>query len=251
MVDAAPGHVGDVQQAVDATQIDECAVLGDVLDDAVDGLTFFEAGDQLGAGFGAGLFENGAARDNDVAAAAVHLEDLEGLHLVHQRADIADRADVDLAARQEGRRAVEIDRVAALDRIEDGAVDLLVGFEGALELDPALFAAGLVAADDRFAHGVLDAVEIDLDLIADSQRDLAAMAHEFLEGHAAFGLEADVDDGHVLLDGDDAALDDRTFLHIDLGEGLLQHRREILARRCVIQTRHMISLNARSTVGWC
>ena len=32
VVDAAPGHVGDVQQAVDAAEVDEGAVVGDVLD---------------------------------------------------------------------------------------------------------------------------------------------------------------------------------------------------------------------------
>ena len=32
MVDAAPAHVGDVQQAVDAAQVDERAEIGDVLD---------------------------------------------------------------------------------------------------------------------------------------------------------------------------------------------------------------------------
>ena len=34
MADAAPRHVGDVQQAVDAAEVDERAVVGDVLDDA-------------------------------------------------------------------------------------------------------------------------------------------------------------------------------------------------------------------------
>src|SRR4051812_36344256 len=31
MRDAAPGHVGNVQQAIDATEIDECTEIGDVL----------------------------------------------------------------------------------------------------------------------------------------------------------------------------------------------------------------------------
>ena len=35
MADAAPAHVGDVQQAVDAAQVDERAELGDVLDHAL------------------------------------------------------------------------------------------------------------------------------------------------------------------------------------------------------------------------
>ena len=79
MVDAAPRHVGDVQQAVDAAQVDEGAVVGDVLDDAVDDLALCQPGDDLGALLGARLFQNLAARDDDVAAAAIHLQDLEGL----------------------------------------------------------------------------------------------------------------------------------------------------------------------------
>ena len=47
MVDAPPGDVGDVQQAVDAAEIDEGAVIGDVLHDAVEDLAFLEAWDQL------------------------------------------------------------------------------------------------------------------------------------------------------------------------------------------------------------
>src|SRR3546814_10398643 len=38
MADAAIAHVGDVEQAVDAAQVDEGAIIGDVLDDAVDHL---------------------------------------------------------------------------------------------------------------------------------------------------------------------------------------------------------------------
>ena len=115
VIDAPPGDVGDMQQAVDAAEVDERAVVGDVLDHAVDDLTLFEILHQLLALLGAGLFQNGAAGDDDVAAAAVHLQDLERLRHVHQRADVADRTDVDLRARQERHRAVEIDGEAALD----------------------------------------------------------------------------------------------------------------------------------------
>jgi hypothetical protein len=36
MLDALPGHVGDVQQAVDAAEVDERTVVGEVLDDTLD-----------------------------------------------------------------------------------------------------------------------------------------------------------------------------------------------------------------------
>src|SRR5262249_48535326 len=117
---------------------------GDVLDHTVDDLTLFEVLHQLLALLGAGLFEHRAARHHDVAAAAIHLQDLERLRHVHQRADIANGTDIDLRARQERDRAVEIDGEAALDLARDDARHLLVALEGLLELAPALLATRLV-----------------------------------------------------------------------------------------------------------
>ena len=37
MLDALPGHVGNVQKSIDAAQIDECAVVGEIFDHALDG----------------------------------------------------------------------------------------------------------------------------------------------------------------------------------------------------------------------
>ena len=183
--------------------------------------------DQLRALLGAGLFQNGAARHDDVAAALVHLEDLEGLRRVHQRRHVAHRADVDLGARQEGHGTVEVDGEAALDLVEDDAGHLLVLVEALLELDPALLAAGLLAAENGLAERVLDALEIDLDLVADLEVGLAAGCGEFLERDAALGLEADVDDGEILFDRDDCPLDDRSFHHLIGVEGLIEKSGEI------------------------
>ena len=78
MADAAVRHVGDVQQAVDAAQIDERAVFGQVLDHAGDDRALCEMlqGDGLAELFlllGHGRF----ARNHHVAAAAVELDDLD------------------------------------------------------------------------------------------------------------------------------------------------------------------------------
>ena len=45
MVDAPPRDVGDVQQSVDSAQIDEGAVVGDVLDHAFEHLSLVQVGD--------------------------------------------------------------------------------------------------------------------------------------------------------------------------------------------------------------
>ena len=132
-------------------------------------------------------------------------------------------------AGQERHGAVEIDGEAALDLVEDDAGDLLVLLEHLLEARPALLAAGLVARQHGFTERVLDALQVDLDLVADLQVGLAADG-ELTQRHAAFGLEADVDDGEVLLDADDPAFDDTAFVQVFLGEAFGEQRGELVAR---------------------
>ena len=58
----------------------------------------------------------------------------KGSSLLSKRRDVAHRADVDLAARQERDRAAEIDREAALDPAEDRAVTLAVSLNACSSL---------------------------------------------------------------------------------------------------------------------
>src|SRR6185295_3393108 len=123
MIDALPGDVGDMQEAVDSAEIDERAVISDVLDDAVDDLALGKILYEFGALFGPGLFHDSPARHHDIAAAAVHFEDLERLGYIHETADIANGTDIDLAAGKKGYRTAEIDGEAALHAAEYHAVD--------------------------------------------------------------------------------------------------------------------------------
>jgi hypothetical protein len=77
VVDPAPAHVGDVEEAVDAAEVDERTVLGEVLDDALDDLAFLQALERRLLEGGALLLEEHAARQHDVAALLVELDDLE------------------------------------------------------------------------------------------------------------------------------------------------------------------------------
>src|SRR5690606_22743556 len=61
VLDALPGHVGDVQQAVYAAQINECTVVGEVLDHTLDGHAFLQLRQQFVTLFAADSFQNGTA----------------------------------------------------------------------------------------------------------------------------------------------------------------------------------------------
>ena len=232
MVDTTPCNVGDMQQAVDAAQIHERTVIGDVLDHTFNDLTFFKVGHDFMTLFSAALFENRTTRDNDIATTTIHLEDLERLRHAHERGDVADRTNVDLRTGQEGDSAVEIDSEATLDLIEDDAVDLLAGFESLFELDPAFFAARLVARNDSFTERVFNALQVDFDNVADLRGSIAAAnTSEFTDRHATFGLQTDVDDENIFFDTDNGSLNNGTLESFVFTVACVEKRSEIIARR--------------------
>jgi hypothetical protein len=188
------------------------------------------------------------ARHDDIAAALVHLEDLEGLGNVHQRGDIADWADIDLRARQEGDGAFEVDREAALDLVEDRAFNALVVVVHFFELDPALFTAGLFAAQHRFAHRVLDAIDIDFHDRADGDGAVTASLAEFLERNAPFGLETDIDDRQILFDRDHGSLDDGAFQRLVVDERVHQQGFKIFFSHSLLCQIHL-QMRRRLGVG--
>src|SRR5262249_20639378 len=159
---ATPSDVRDMQQSVDTAQIHERAVIGDVLDRTLDHLPLGKRGNKLRTLLGAALFQHSAARDHDIAAAAIHFQDLERLRHVHQRTDIAHGAHVNLASRQERDGAIEIDGEAAFHAAEDHALYAAAFLESFLEPHPAFLAPGLIARQNGFAERIFHPLEIDL-----------------------------------------------------------------------------------------
>src|ERR1019366_2040598 len=101
VIDPTPAHVGDVQEAVDAAEIDERAVLGDVLDDAADDLALFQGLEGLRLLLVALFLEEHAPAEDDVAALLVELDDLELVGLPDELVQVADGPKVDLRTREE------------------------------------------------------------------------------------------------------------------------------------------------------
>ena len=165
MADPAPGHVGDVEQAVNAAQVHERAEVGDVLDRALAGLADLDLGHDLGLHLLALFLDQLAAADDDVAALLVNLEDLAGDFLADVLGDVARPADVDLRGRQEHRHA-DVHEQPALDLAHDAAGDHVAFLVVGDDLFPAADAVGLALREHDDAGVVLHGVEEHLDLIA-------------------------------------------------------------------------------------
>ena len=145
MLDALPRHVGDVQQAIDAAEVDERTVIGDVLDHALDDRAFLQVFEQLLALFTHAGLKHGATRQHDVVALAIELDDLEFHGLALEGRGVLDGTQVDQRARQERADASGHDREATLDLTRDRARDEFVLLERFFKRQPGRQALGAVA----------------------------------------------------------------------------------------------------------
>ena len=243
MVDAAPRYVGDMQQAIDAAKIDERTVIGDVLDHAFENLAFREVGKKLVALFGAGFFEDGAARYHDIAAPAIHLENLERLRRAHKGANIADRTHVYLAARQKRHGAGKIDGESAFYAAENRTRYPFGFLESDLKERPRLFTAGAFSAENGFAIPVFHPFQIDVDDIADLNLGGLTRHPEFLKRNAALGFKTHIDQHVVTFDRKHRSLDHGTFCEITVAEAFLQQCREVFLECSVGSICHICSHN--------
>src|SRR5512147_1128173 len=101
MPHASPGHIRDVQQPIDAAEVDKRSVVCDVLDHALDELSFLEVGQRGLTLLVSGFLQEDAAGHYNITAAVVDLDDLQREGLADKPVEIAHRMEIDLRARQE------------------------------------------------------------------------------------------------------------------------------------------------------
>ncbi len=238
VVDASPGHVGDVQQAVDAAEVDERAVVGDVLHDALEHLAFGEDVERVLLLLGVLLLEERLARQHDVATLLVHLDHAHAEFLSAQRVEVADGTHVDLRSRQE-RADADVHGEAALDPLDDAADDDLPLGVGLLDLVPNLHLLGFFAREDDVTFAVFGSLEQHVHDVAGLDGDFTVLVEELGNLNDAFGFVADVDDdfgrGHL----ENRPLDDLAFR--DIPEAAIVG----IEQPCVLCGIHLVIIVAR------
>ncbi len=241
VLDAAPGHVGDVQEAVEAVEIDERAEVGDVLDLALADLALLERGHELRLLLGHRALDELAARDDKIAALVGNLDDLEVVGLADVGLEILDGNDLDLRAGQERLDVVDLDEQTAahgaLDRTrDDTALDIAV--ENLLPAD--LVVRSLLGERDHAGLVVLKLAEHHRYLVA--YLDIGAVA-EFVGRDDTLRLVADVDEYIAVLDSADGAFDQAAVLELRLLTCAcehLRHRGGTLRRRSRLANCHCL-----------
>ena len=212
--DAAPAQVGDVQQAVDAAEIDEGAEVGDVLDHARAHLALFELGDEGALLLFTLLLEYDPPGDNYVPPTLVLLDDAALDFLADHIFQVRNLAQGNLAAGQERVHTPQLDHQSTLDSPVDGAGHDIAGLVRDLDLVPDLQEVGPFLGEHDKPIQVFELFEEDVKSVVD--RDTGGT--EFLPADHAFTLEADVEQDFVVTNLDDRPLEDLAFL--DVREGL-------------------------------
>ena len=211
--DAAPAHVRDVEQTVDAAQVDERAEFGDVLDRAFANLADFEFVEQRGFLFGAFLFDESATADDDVATGFVDLENDALDRLVDEFADVGRTTNVDLAGREENVDA-DIDEKTALDLLRNFTVDDVAFLDALHHIVPGFDLRGLaLAQNDHTARGNVFAGHRVFEFFDENFHFVARFRSFFVffpfrNGDGAFALIPDVDDDEFFFDANDGSFDE-------------------------------------------
>ena len=206
VVDVRPGQLGDVDQAVDAVQVDECSEIDDVGDRALHDHAGLQPVEDLLADLLALLLEH----DGDVVARAVQLDDLALDLRAEELVQVLDAPDVDERGGQEAAHP-EVDYEAALDDLDDGPLDRLAGLGRSLDLAPRLLEARALLGEHEPPVLVLLGEDQGVDLLAELDfvvRIDRLADRELIHRNDALALVADVNQDLVLIDPDDVARND-------------------------------------------
>ena len=166
VVDVLPGQLGDVDEAVDAAEVDERAEVDDGGDDTAADLALLQLGEEVLANRRLGLLEPGTAGEHHVVAVLVELDDLGLDLLAHVRLEVADAAHLDERGRKEAAQA-DVEDEATLDDLDDRALDDAVGLFDLLDGAPGALVLRALLGQDQPAVLVLLLEDEGLDGVAD------------------------------------------------------------------------------------
>ena len=233
VVDALVADVGDVEQAVDPAEVDERAVIGDVLDHAVDDLALGEADWMRPLRCSARVSSRIARRDTTI---------LPRRRSILRTWNGCGRSISGWTSRTgrmstwlPGRKATAPPRSTVKPPLTRPKITPSTRLPASNSFSSLSQAASRRARSrDSIASpaAVLDPVDIDFDFVADLEVGLLARRGEFAQRNAAFALQADVDHREIVLDRGDLALDDLAFEgFVFAAKAFVEEGREIVAGR--------------------
>ena len=228
---AAPGKIGDVQQAVDPADIHEYAIAGNALDRSVEDLALGNRIQQFLPLRFLLFLENRAPADHHVSALAVQLENSDLDIAILPFLQFMHWPKISLRSRQE-RAHTHVNDQAALHAIDDPACQCGLVVVRLIEIGPNAASTRALIGDYDVAILVL-AGQLNFDVLSRIQLNGLVRFHEFARRNQSFGLAANVDDHTDIGNRYNSSFDDFPFGGSLLGRGVLLHQLiQFFARGC-------------------
>ena len=205
IVHVVPGELGDVDQAVDAAQINESAEVNDGGNGALETHTRLKLGQDLGALSLTGLLEDNTTGQNDIVAVTIHLDNASLNTGAQIGVQILDSAQINEGCRQEATQA-DVEDQAALDDLDDFALHILALLELLLNTVPSTLVLRASLGEDETTFLVLLLKDHDFDGIAEFYnvcRINIFTDRQFARRNDALRLIADVKQNLIMLNLDD------------------------------------------------
>ncbi len=203
MPDAPPAHVGDMEQSIDAVEVNEGAEISDILDCSLADVARGHVREQLAPLFIALLFDQLAPGQNDVLALLVDFDDFKFVAVADELGQVLGRDHIDLRGRQKGLHP-DVDEQTAFDRGFDLAGDGAPFIANGQDFVPILFEFGLLLGKDDHAFLVFQLFDQDIDFIAELD---GFNIVEFGAGNDAFTFVTDIDEDFFGADFNDSTFD--------------------------------------------
>ena len=216
MVDVVPGELGNVDEAVDTAEVDEGAEVDDGGNGTLETHARLELGQDLGTLGLTGLLEHDATGEDDVVAVAVHLDDASLDAGAHVGGEVLDTTEVDEGSRQEATQA-DVEDQAALDNLDNLALDVLAGVELLLDAVPSTLVLSTLLGQDQTTVLVLLLENQSLDGITECNdvcRVSVLADGQLADRDNALGLESDVNEHLVMLDLNDSAVNEIALIKV-------------------------------------
>ena len=191
-----------MQQTINTTQINECTIVGDVLDDTGDDGTFLQAFHQFCTFFAHRCFNNSTAGQDNIVTFTVEFDDLEFKGLAFIRGSVFHWAGIDQGTRKESTDAIGQDGQASLDLAVDNAGNDFARFHGFFKCQPRSQAFGLVTGQDCVTETVFKGFNGNRNEITDIDFDFADVVLEFINRNECFRLQARIDNYKIVVDAD-------------------------------------------------
>ena len=164
VLNAFPSHVSDVQQAVYAAQINECTVVSEVLNDTFNFHAFLQVFQQLIALSAVLGFDNRTARNDNVVALLIQLDDFE-LKLFAFRAECHVPDARQPGNSQERADAVQLDGEATLHFAVDNTGYSLSFFVSFFQRDPSFVTLSFLTGQQGFTEAVFNSIQSNVNFV--------------------------------------------------------------------------------------